>query len=48
MLSRAGMDTAEQLARSFGLDVTDETFWNASLDVIRSRMAEYDRLARAT
>ena len=48
LLSRAGMDTAEQLGRSFGLDVTDETFWNASLDVIRNRMAEYDRLARAT
>jgi pepF/M3 family oligoendopeptidase len=48
LLSRAGMDTAEQLGRSFGLDVTDEAFWNASLDVIRSRMAEYDRLARAT
>jgi oligoendopeptidase F len=48
LLSRAGMDTAEQLGRSFGLDVTDESFWNASLDVIRARITDYDRLAQAT
>ena len=48
LLSRAGMDTAEQLGRSFGLDVTDEAVWNASLDVIRARIAEYDRLALVT
>ncbi|MGH9134913.1 MAG: M3 family oligoendopeptidase [Ilumatobacteraceae bacterium] len=45
LLSRAGMDTAEELGRAFGLDVTDEAFWTASLDVIRSRIADYDRLA---
>jgi hypothetical protein len=39
------MDTAEQLGDAFGLDVTDEAFWTASLDVLRGRMAEYDRLA---
>jgi oligoendopeptidase F len=44
-LSRAGMDTAEQLGRAFGLDVTDEAFWTASLDVIRARIADYERLA---
>jgi pepF/M3 family oligoendopeptidase len=48
LLSRAGMDTAEQLGHSFGLDVTDEAFWNISLDVIRGRIADYDRLAQAT
>jgi hypothetical protein len=38
----------EQLGRSFGLDVTDGAFCNTSLDVIRARIADYDRLARAT
>lgn len=45
LLSRAGMDTAEDLGAAFGLDVTDESFWIASLDVIRARIAEYERLA---
>jgi oligoendopeptidase F len=47
LLSRAGMDTAEELGASFGLDVTDEAFWTASLDVLRQRIAEYERLATA-
>jgi oligoendopeptidase F len=47
LLSRAGMDTAEELGASFGLDVTDEAFWTASLDVLRQRIAEYERLAAA-
>ena len=45
LLSRAGMDSAEQLGQSFGLDVTKEAFWTASLDVLRERMTEYARLA---
>ena len=45
LLSRAGMDTAEQLGAAFGLDVTDETFWTASLDVVRSRIDDYVALA---
>ena len=45
MLSRAGMDTAEQLGESFGLDVTDVAFWTASLDVLRTRMNDYESLA---
>ena len=45
LLSRAGMDTAEELGESFGLDVTDEAFWEASLDVIRGRIADYERIA---
>jgi oligoendopeptidase F len=48
MLSRSGMDTAEQLGREFGLDVTDEAFWTASLDVVRRRIADYGQLAKAT
>jgi oligoendopeptidase F len=45
LLSRAGMDTAEELGAAFGLDVTGEAFWTASLDVIRGRISEYERLA---
>ena len=45
LLSRAGMDTGEELGASFGLDVTDVAFWTASLDVIRARITEYERLA---
>jgi oligoendopeptidase F len=47
MLSRCGMDDAETLGRSFGIDTTDEAFWQASLDVLCARMAEYERLAQA-
>ena len=45
LLSRAGMDTAEELGQAFGLDVTDAAFWVASLDVLRARIAEYEQLA---
>jgi oligoendopeptidase F len=47
LLSRAGMDTAEELGAAFDLDVTDEAFWAASLDVLRGRIDEYERLAAA-
>lgn len=45
LLSRAGMDTAEELGAAFGLDVTSEAFWTASLDVCRDRIAQYEELA---
>lgn len=41
------MDTAEELGRAFDLDVTDEAFRTSSLDVVRSRMADYETLAAA-
>jgi oligoendopeptidase F len=44
-LSRAGMNSAEELGATFGFDVTDGAFWTASLDVIRTRIAAYDELA---
>ncbi len=47
LLSRAGMDTAEELGAAFGIDVTDEAFWTASLDVVRGRIDDYESLARA-
>lgn len=45
LLSRAGMNTAEELGTAFGLDVSSEAFWTASLDVITSRIDQYQRLA---
>jgi oligoendopeptidase F len=45
LLSRAGMNTAEELGESFGLDVTSEGFWVASLDVIKARIEHYQQLA---
>ena len=45
LLSRAGMNTAEELGNAFGFDVTDEAFWHASLAVIADRVAQYDQLA---
>jgi oligoendopeptidase F len=45
LLSRAGMDTAEQLGDAFSLDVTDEGFWQASIAVIADRIAQYEALA---
>ena len=47
LLSRAGMDSAEELGMSFGLDVTDGAFWTASLDVVRGRIDDYVTLAQA-
>ncbi|MGB8860698.1 MAG: M3 family oligoendopeptidase [Ilumatobacteraceae bacterium] len=44
-LSRAGMNTAEELGEIFGFDVTAGEFWTASLDVIRQRIASYEALA---
>ncbi len=44
LLSRCGMNTAEELGALFHLDVTDEAFWMASIDVLRARIADYSRL----
>jgi pepF/M3 family oligoendopeptidase len=46
VLSRAGMDTAEELGQAFGIDVTDTAFWTSSLDVLRARMVDYEKLAQ--
>ena len=46
VLSRAGMDTAEELGQAFGIDVTDTAFWTSSLDVLRARMIDYEKLAQ--
>ena len=46
LLSRAGMNTAEELGAAFGINVTSGDFWTASLDVLRARMSEYSTLAK--
>ena len=45
VLSRAGMNTAEELGAVFGFDVSDEAFWTASLDVLRGHIDQYTALA---
>ena len=45
VLSRAGMNTAEELGAEFGFDVSDEAFWTASLDVLREHIDQYTTLA---
>ncbi len=46
-LSLVGMQSAEELAATFGFDVTGEAFWTASLDVVRDRIGQYEQLAAA-
>ena len=45
LLSRVGMNSAEELGASFGLDVTDQAFWASSLAVLDDRIAHYQALA---
>ncbi len=45
LLSSTGMAPAAELGERFGLDVRDEAFWSAGLDVIRRRIDEYEALA---
>jgi pepF/M3 family oligoendopeptidase len=47
VLSRAGMATAEELGVSFGIDVADRAFWDASLAVLADRVRDYEALAAA-
>ncbi len=46
LLSATGLATAAELAARFGIDVADEAFWTASLDVIRARIDDFVALAR--
>lgn len=48
LLSSTGMATAAQLGDRFDLDVRDEAFWTAGLDVVRARIDDYVVLAAAT
>lgn len=44
LLSSTGLDDAAGLARRFGIDVTSESFWSSSLDVVRERVERFERL----
>ncbi|HEX2576365.1 MAG TPA: M3 family metallopeptidase [Aquihabitans sp.] len=41
LLSATGLGDAATLAARFGIDVRDEAFWTASLDVLRGRIEEF-------
>jgi pepF/M3 family oligoendopeptidase len=41
LLSSCGLGSARDLAGRFGIDVADEAFWTASLDVIRRRIDDF-------
>jgi oligoendopeptidase F len=45
VLSSVGLADAATLGTRFGFDLRSEAFWTASLDVLRSRMADYADLA---
>ncbi len=47
MLASTGMETASQLAARFGIDVADQAFWTASLDVLRTRIDDFCTAAQA-
>jgi oligoendopeptidase F len=48
MLASTGMETASQLAARFGIDVGDQAFWTASLDILRSRIDDFCTAAADT
>ena len=41
-----GLGSARDLAGRFGIDVADEAFWTASLDVIRRRIDDFCSFVR--
>ena len=43
-LSSTGLADARTLAARFGFDITQEAFWIGGLDIIRSHIAEFERL----
>ena len=45
LLASVAMAPSTELGARFGIDLHDEAFWTASLDTLRARMAEYERLA---
>ncbi|MEM9034934.1 MAG: M3 family oligoendopeptidase [Actinomycetota bacterium] len=48
LLSSTGLAPAGDLADRFGIDVRDERFWSAGLDVVRSRIDDFVSLADAS
>jgi pepF/M3 family oligoendopeptidase len=48
LLSSTGLGTAAELAARFGIDVEDQGFWTASLDVLRTRIDDFCAAAGTT
>jgi oligoendopeptidase F len=46
LLSSTGLADARTLANRFGIDIADEAFWTASLDIVRSQIAEFETLVK--
>ncbi len=44
LLSSTGLADARTLAHRFGIDIADQAFWTASLDVIREQIDEFENL----
>jgi oligoendopeptidase F len=44
LLSSTGLATAAGLAARFGIDLASVEFWDASLDVVRDRISEFEAL----
>jgi oligoendopeptidase F len=44
LLSSTGLGTAAELAGRFDIDITSVDFWTASLDVVRARIADFEKL----
>lgn len=44
LLSSTGMDDAAELAARFGMDIRQPSFWQASLDVLRADVDEFEKL----
>jgi pepF/M3 family oligoendopeptidase len=47
-LSLAGMRTPKEIGLSFGIDISSEAFWQAGMNVIVARIAEFELLANST
>jgi oligoendopeptidase F len=45
LLSSTGLGEADELAARFGIDVRSIDFWRSSLDVLRTRIDDFTRLA---
>jgi pepF/M3 family oligoendopeptidase len=45
LLSATGLEDAAALGQRFGIDIRTVDFWRASLDVVRERIADFERLA---
>lgn len=48
LLSATGLGDAATLAARFGIDVADEAFWAASLEVLRERIDEFEAAVDAS